>query len=442
VPEKDPGGRTVGWLGTYTDCDDLKRALAAAEATRGRLETLAEASAHLAGSLGQLEGLGHVAELCVPRLADWCVIELWDADGRAERVITVHADPAGQAILERLTTLHPAGRRDGGWLSSAPRRGQPELVRNLTDDARRALAHDGEHARLLHELAPASFMAVPLRAREHLLGALTIGTSASARRYDADDLSTVLDLAHRAAMAVDNSRLYREAQQAIALRDEFLSIASHELRTPLTALQLQLQTLLRMVEGGEPRLRDKAEKSIKQTRRLEKLVENLLDVTRIIGGRLTLEPEEVDLAETVRDVAERFTDEAARASCPIRVNALAAPVGRWDRLRLEQVATNLISNAVKYAAGAPIDVRVEQADACARLVVADHGQGIPPEALGRIFGRFERAADRPHYGGLGLGLYIVRHIVEAHGGSIRAASEPGRGATFTVELPLAPGPAR
>jgi signal transduction histidine kinase len=274
--------------------------------------------------------------------------------------------------------------------------------------------------------------------RERTIGLLSFVSATSGRNYDEADLAMARDLAHRAAIAIDNSRLYRAAQRAVALRDEFLSIASHELRTPLTSLLLQLQTLSRLMVDEEPKVTNKLDKAIQQTRRLEKLIENLLDVSRIISGRLTLEIEAVDAAELVRDVAERFTDEAARAECPISVELAASPLGHWDRVRLEQVMTNLLSNAVRYAPGGPIEVRVEADDGVARLTIADHGIGIAPEALGRIFGRFERAADGPHYGGLGLGLYITRSIVEAHGGQIRVQSQLGQGSRFIVELPLEP----
>jgi signal transduction histidine kinase len=193
-----------------------------------------------------------------------------------------------------------------------------------------------------------------------------------------------------------------------------------------------------MMVDDPPKLTVKLDKAVQQTRRLEKLIENLLDVSRIISGKLTLEIEDVDAAELVRDVAERFADEAARADCPISVELKSAPNGHWDRVRLEQVVTNLLSNAVRYAPGGPILVRVEEDAGVARLSIIDHGIGIAADALGRIFGRFERAADGPHHGGLGLGLYITRSIVEAHGGQIRVSSQVGQGSRFVVELPLEP----
>jgi len=170
---------------------------------------------------------------------------------------------------------------------------------------------------------------------------------------------------------------------------------------------------------------------------LARLIDDLLDVSRIAAGRLPLRIEEMDLAEVAREMVSRSADAAAKAGSQIRLHAPGPVVGTWDRLRLEQVADNLLANAVKYGRGLPIDVRAEASAGTARLVVSDHGPGIAPEDQARIFEQFERAAPSRHYGGLGLGLWIARQLVEAHGGRIRLDSTPGAGAEFTVELPLA-----
>ena len=232
-----------------------------------------------------------------------------------------------------------------------------------------------------------------------------------------------------------------EAEAAVQMRDEFLSIASHELKTPLTPLLLQMQILLRALRTGgitsdsPEQLAGILEGAERQTRRFATLVEQLLDVSRIAAGRLELEVEKVDLAEVAASVAARFDAEIARSGSPFTL-ALDGPViGRWDRLRLEQVIGNLLSNAIKYGAGKPIELRVDREGETARLVVRDRGIGIDPADQERIFRRFERAASSRTYAGLGLGLYVVRQIVEAHGGAVRVASAPGAGTAFTVELP-------
>jgi signal transduction histidine kinase len=282
---------------------------------------------------------------------------------------------------------------------------------------------------------------VPLLVRGQPIGALSFVSSRHG--YDARHLALAQELARHAALAIDNARLYREARDAIRLREEFLSIASHELRTPITAIQLHVQELLRTLarhpEGIAPeRLRRSLEVADRQVKRQMHMVNELLDVSRMGAGRLVLRPEPVDLAILVREVAERFEQELARTGSRLTVEAPAPVPGRWDRLRLEQVVTNLVSNAVKYGQGKPIGLTVEAADGRARLAVRDAGLGIAPEHLERVFGRFERAVSERHYGGFGLGLWIAREIIESMGGHISVSSQLGVGSTFRVELPLEP----
>jgi signal transduction histidine kinase/Tfp pilus assembly protein PilF len=236
-------------------------------------------------------------------------------------------------------------------------------------------------------------------------------------------------------------RLYAQAQAAVGLRDEFLAVASHELRTPLTALSLNVTALRRGIQTEAPAPAQAAlriEKIDAQARRLTKLIDNLLDVARITHGRITLTREAVDLTALVRETTDRLEEAAQKAGSPLCVVASGPVEGVWDRVRLEQVITNLCTNAIKFGAGKPIDVVVEtdrDNPKRARLAVRDRGIGIPPEAQDRIFERFERAASTQHYGGLGLGLWITRQTLEAMGGSIRVESAVGQGATFVVELP-------
>src|SRR5262249_35742228 len=284
-----------------------------------------------------------------------------------------------------------------------------------------------------------SLVRLPLDAHGGPLGQITL---ARRQPFEAVDLVLAEQLAHRAAAALENGTLYAQAQQAIRARDEFLSIASHELRTPLTPLQIQLQRLIgtrgkSTVENLAPdRLRAILTRAEKQVERLALLIDNLLDVSRISSGRLKLEREStVDLAALVRDVTARFAEELARAGCVLVLQAGQPVTGRWDALRLERGVTNLISNGGRSGPGKPIEIAALEIDGRGVLRVADHGIGIPAEKLDKIFDRFERAVSARSYGGLGLGLYITRQIVEAHGGCIEVESELGKGAVFTVELP-------
>jgi len=227
----------------------------------------------------------------------------------------------------------------------------------------------------------------------------------------------------------------QQAQTALRERDEFISVAAHELRTPLTALQLKLQGLERGMVRDADKKTERLEGAVRQTERLARLIDRLLDVSRIAQGRLELSPEEFDLSTLVRQVADDFRDPAANARVLLELELPEKAEGTWDRLRIEQILVNLLSNALKYGAGKPVTVKLEVKEDVVRLAIADRGIGIGAQDVNRIFGRFQRAAPTRHYGGMGLGLYITRHIVEAHQGTISVDSAAGEGATFVVELP-------
>lgn len=230
------------------------------------------------------------------------------------------------------------------------------------------------------------------------------------------------------------------AEEALRIRDEFLSIASHELKTPLTALQLELYGMRAPIaKNGDERLQRKLARAARSADRLSQLIEMLMDVSRIASGRLTLKPEPFELREAMQQVVEAMQATAARASCDLSFHPSpdGGPiVGDWDRLRIEQVVMNLLSNAFKYGAGHPVTLSLARDGDQAIVEVRDHGPGIPQGDLGRIFERFERATGVQNLGGLGLGLYVSREIVHAHGGSIAGRTLPEGGACFIVRLPL------
>ncbi|AUX27115.1 uncharacterized protein SOCEGT47_076940 [Sorangium cellulosum] len=236
----------------------------------------------------------------------------------------------------------------------------------------------------------------------------------------------------------ERERLLRSLKEAVQVRDEFLSLASHELRTPLTPLLLQVESLRRMFQPGheapsKARLDAKLSTIHRSVLRLRDLIDELLDVSRISARGLPLHVEDFDLVALLREDIERF--EESHPGTPVRLLGCPEVRVRADRSRVEQIITNLLSNAVKYGAGAPVDVRVEADAERVRFAVEDRGIGIAPSDQARIFERFQRAASVMHYGGFGLGLWIVRRIVDQHGGSITVQSAPGRGSTFTVDLP-------
>jgi predicted ATPase/signal transduction histidine kinase len=405
-----------------------------AEGAERRAGLLAEAGRELNESLEYEPTLRRLAHMTARRLADWCIIDILE-NGDVRRVAGETADPADQRLLDEVLRRYPPRLGSPAPAAHVLATGESLLMADVTEPGIRDLCVDDEHARLMRNLGSRSGLAVPLVARGKTLGSITFG-SAEAKRYGQADLELAQELARRAAIAIDNALLYRSSQEAVALRDEFLSVASHELRTPIHSLQLIVQGLTRGVVSPSPEHVARAfGVAERQVGRLTRLIDELLEVSRIQAGRLAFQLEKVDLGALVGEVVAQFDVELARSRCALNVRADPAVVGMWDRSKLEQVVANLLSNAIKFGAGKPIEIRVEKPSPdTARIVVADHGIGIPPERLPRVFERFERAVSAREYGGLGLGLYIVRSVVQGLGGTVEVASEPGVGSVFTVTL--------
>ncbi|QRN97812.1 PAS domain S-box protein [Archangium violaceum] len=423
------------------DLSDLKRA-------EGALRFLAMTGYILAQTLEVTDAiLQHVACLASLSVASWCVIDLATPEGPLRRAAVAHHDPELEERLRRAWPV-PSPRDAGSPPWEAMHSGEPLLFADFGAESWRHLSRGVVPAEAMEDWERCSVLMVPLRSRERVLGLITLGSCVPRRRHGPEDIAMGQELAHRVTATLERSQLFQDSQRAVRLRDEFLAVASHELKTPLTPLRLQLQGLRRVVEtrAGQPVAPERVLRAVQgceaQVRNLAGLVNDLLDVSRLAQGRLPLHLEEVDLVAVTRDVLEQFSSEATRAGCRVELAAGAPVVGLWDRLRLEQVVTNLLTNALKYGAGRPILLRVWSEEGRARLGVRDEGIGIAPEHRGRIFGKFERAVSERHYGGLGLGLHITRQIVQAFGGTIRVESELGQGSTFTVELPLGAEAAR
>ncbi|MFE8603916.1 ATP-binding protein [Archangium violaceum] len=423
--------------------ESLRQELGERQRSEAANALLAEAGEVLLTSLEVEKVLPRVASLCVGALADWCVIDLLE-DGEMRRVGGAHVDAAKRPLLDELQRRYPPGPGSASPPAHVARQGPPVVVVHVTDEKLRAMVVDEAHFQLARALGIQSMLVVPLVAREHRLGAITF-VSASPGRYGPAELALARELASRAAIALDNARLYRHAEQAIRLRDVFLAVAAHELRTPLLPLQLRLQSLLRRSRSGAPlepaRLLEEVAAAERQTKQLGQLVDQLLDVSHLSAGHaLELRRRRMDLGELVAAVLEEMGPRLAASGSEVRRELNGPAVGWWDARRLEQVVTGLLLNALKFGEGRPIDVRVTPGDGTVRLVVGDHGIGMPEDERERLFERFGRGVPVRHYGGLGLGLYLTRQLVAAHGGHISVESRPGEGSTFTVELPVGEAP--
>jgi PAS domain S-box-containing protein len=383
------GDSVVGRVWSYRDISEreqlLRRAVFLADATR------------LLVSLDVERALDGVAHLAVPYLGEGCAIDVfWD--GGPRRLLAVSHDASRPISPE----IHPA-----------------VLAGNAT----------------IYPEDSTSYLGIPLVTKAGIVGAITLAAS-SQRKYTQADLDLAEDLGRRAALAIENANLYKRAQEAVRGRDEFLSIASHEIRGPIMSLHLAVQ----MLGKGQipPDQQPKTFAIIERAdRRLAQFVDELLDLSRIRTGGLRYEFEHVDLAEVARNVTNQLAGELARSGSQLTLTTDGQVYGEWDRFRVDQIVTNLLSNAIKFGLGNPIEIHVTARDGHAVLVVRDRGMGIDKDIQDRIFEPFERGVSVRHYGGLGLGLYIVKKLVEGMGGVVSVESAPSAGATFTVTLPMA-----
>ncbi len=397
-----------------------------------RLRLLARAGTILTASADQNTTLQALADLTVPTIADFAAIDFVDEHGELEHVALAHA--------ERTKLASVAARELTRWLIDDPGAGVFES-RFVPDVAHSGLApfDDDERVAALEALGVRSLLGVPLRVRGRTAGVIWLGVG-GARRYSAEDLALAEDLGRRASLFVESARSYREARDANRLKDDFLATISHELRTPLNAI-LGWVGLLRGKKGSDPTALGRGLDVIERNALAQvRLIEDVLDVSRIVSGKLMLKLHKTDLVELVETAIASVAPAAESKGVSLEVELEPSIHLYADAERLRQVAWNLLSNAVKFTpAGGTVRVSLKAREDSAVLGVQDTGQGFAPEFLPFMFDRFRQADSSPtrRHGGLGLGLAITRHLVELHGGSIVANSEGSeRGATFTVELPL------
>jgi len=400
----------------------------------------AEVTKVLAASLDYSTTLDTLARLAVSHLVDWCLVDVVETDGLVYRAAVAHVDPWQQSLVERLRDVNAIDREAGGIVLDVLLSGQAAVVNDVTESLLVANARGAQHLEILRALDPRSVMVVPLRARGRILGALTLASSDPARRYDAGALSRAEEFVQLAALAVDNARLYREAQEASRLKDEFLGIVSHELRTPLTAIFAWVRLLRSRKLDAEKAAR--ALETIERNARAQsQVIDDLLDVSRIIFGKVRIDRRPLELAAVIEAAVESVRPMARSRGVHLHVEPTGALV-LGDPQRLQQIARNLLDNAVKFTpSGGRVDVSVEVNGGMVNVRIRDSGAGIGAAFLPHVFERFRQAdssTTRPH-GGLGLGLAIVHHLVELHAGTVRAESAgEGRGSTFTFSLPPLP----
>lgn len=430
APLFDEQGQVRGALGVFVD-------ISARRQIEQEQRFLAEASRVLSASLDYEPTLRALAQLAVPVFGDYCAVDVLRQDGTFARVELFTNDEARQPIAAALKAYPPAIGVDSP-AADAIRTGEVIVVNDAGSEVLPQAAQSEEHRDLLRRWGTTSFLMVPLRARARTLGLVTLG-SFTRRQYEDRDVALALNIAGRAALALDNALLYRDAQEANRLKDEFLATLSHELRTPLNALLGWTRMLRGDHLDAAGRLR--ALETIERNAHAQAtLINDLLDIARVTTGKMRLQEVSVNIPAVVQAALDAVRP-LARAR-GVRIETVIPPVQgvvTGDPDRLQQVIWNLLSNAVKFTPeGGLVDVTVEEPAGAVQIRVRDTGIGIEPELLPFVFDRFRQgdsSTTRAH-GGLGLGLAIVRHLVELHGGLVTASSD-GRshGAEFIVTLP-------
>ncbi|MBI4474163.1 MAG: response regulator [Acidobacteria bacterium] len=417
----------------------MEAARAEAEAAERRAVFLAEATSMLASTLDYEKTLVNVSRLAIPAFADWCFVFLTRDGGEISSVLVAHTDPEKEKLAQEIEVRPGDLSLDRMPVARVLQTGVPELLSSISEEELRTTVRDEQQFHQINQVGCRSAIIVPIKGRHAVYGVIGF-VAVTPGRYGSSEFLFAQELGRRISLALDNARLYREAQEANRAKDEFLATLSHELRTPLNAILgwIQILRAKRLDEVTTSRAFEAIDRNAKSQ---AQLIEDMLDVSRIITGRLRLDFQAVDLCtaidgalDTVRPAADA---KGVRLECSLEPNC--GPIS-GDQHRLQQIVWNLLSNAVKFTpSGGFVTVKLRRVHTEVRLTVADNGKGISPQFLPYVFDRFRQAETMISRttSGLGLGLSIARHLVELHGGVIEATSEgEGRGATFTVTFPL------
>ena len=433
MPVRAEDGRVREWVGLMVDVHDRKRH---DESTA----FINRASELLASSLDYEQTLRNLARLAVPALGDWCAIDIARDGAPYERLVVEHSDPARSQLAFELDKKYRQAA-DIDPVAEVIRSGESKLVENITDELLVALTVDAEHLAIARQLGLRSWISAPMTARGKTLGAISVVNGESDRHHNEEDVPLIEELARRAGMAVDNARLFQEAEEANRTKDEFLATLSHELRTPLTAISGWAR-MLQLGMTDEQTTRTAVDTIVRSAQMQGELIDDLLDLSRVVAGNLHLQIATIDLAPILRELLDSARPAARAREITTTLDCTETNVlVRGDERRLRQIVWNLLTNAIKFTpAGGAVTIALASRGGQAHLEVRDTGKGISPEFLPYVWERFRQAdssTSREH-GGLGLGLAVVRHLVELHGGTVRALSDgQDRGSTFVVELPLA-----
>ena len=422
-------GEVIGAVVRFTDVTEQKRAL-------DGLHLLAESGRVLSTSLDVDDTLQAIASLAVPALAEMVMVDIVE-DGAVRRVAASHVDARVRALFEQ-ARQYPPRIGDRGPQSQVMLSGRSLLLRDLDDEFIDSLDRGEEHAELVREMAPNSLIVAPLRSRGEVLGTLSFVRTQLSPCFDEADLELAEELALRAALAVENARLYDSARSATRARDDMLGVVSHDLRNPIHSIFMSSSFLTDLLPEGMKVERTQAAVIKRAAERANRLIQDLLDISHIESGRLSLERE----PHSASSIAHEALEQGAMAAAEQGISLVRGDVDRdatvfADRDRVVQALGNLIGNALKFTpAGGRVTVSVRGGAERVRIAVADTGSGIAADQVGRLFDRFWQA-NRKDRRGVGLGLSIVKGIADAHGGEVRVDTAEGAGTTFTLILPAA-----
>lgn len=399
---------------------------------------LSEASKIFSSSLDYQQTLESVANLAVPAIADWCNVDIIQ-NGKAQQVAIAHRNPKKAKFAKEFRKRYPIDVNEPTGIAEVLRTGEPRLYPYITDEMLVAAAKTKKQLQITRKIGLTSVMMAPIFSQKETIGVITFVTSETKKHYDQSDLQMAGELASRASSAIENARHYKEAQDAVRLRDDFISVASHELKTPVTSVKMFTQVLKKHSEKKNDRQAlSYLSKMNRQLNKLTELIVDLLNVRKIQTGEMELHNALFKFEKPIKEAVEMLQQIYTKYT--ITVIGKSRCVIRGDKERIGQVVTNLISNAIKYSPSAnEVKVYIGTKGKYARLSVKDFGIGISKEHLDKVFERFYRINDTitdKTFPGLGIGLYISYEIVRRHGGKLWVESEIGKGSTFHVAIPF------